>query len=62
VLSGPLGLFTVMGLLVAVAQAVWHLSLVRTRERMACFKAFRANHWLGLAVWLGVAVDALLRA
>jgi len=62
VLSGPLGLFTVMGLLVAVAQAVWHLSLVRTRERMACFKAFRANHWLGLAVWLGVAVDAVLRA
>ncbi len=57
-----MGLFTALGLGAAAAQAVWHIGLIRGRERMACFKAFRANHWLGLSVWLGVALDALARA
>jgi 4-hydroxybenzoate polyprenyltransferase len=56
-----LGLFTALGLGAAALQAVWHISLIRSRERMACFRAFRANHWLGLAVWLGVALDAIAR-
>ncbi len=54
-----LGLFTALGLGAAALQAVWHIGLIRSRERMACFRAFRANHWLGLAVWLGVALDAI---
>lgn len=45
---------------VAAAQALWHGWLIRGRERMACFKAFRLNHWLGLTVWLGVVVDRLV--
>jgi 4-hydroxybenzoate polyprenyltransferase len=60
-LSG-MGAFTALGLAAAAAQAVWHIGLIRGRERMACFQAFRANHWLGLSVWLGVALDALARA
>jgi 4-hydroxybenzoate polyprenyltransferase len=48
------------GLLVALAQVGWHVGLIRTRSRDGCFKAFRANHWLGatlfaslwLASWL----------
>ncbi len=59
--SAGVGLFTGLGLGAASLQAIWHIGLIRSRERMACFKAFRANHWLGLAVWLGVAVDALIR-
>jgi 4-hydroxybenzoate polyprenyltransferase len=59
--TSGLGLFTALGLGAAALQAMWHISLIRSREREACFKAFRANHWLGLAVWLGVAVDALIR-
>jgi 4-hydroxybenzoate polyprenyltransferase len=38
----------------AAAQAVWHISLIRTRTRDGCFKAFRLNHWLGFTVFLGV--------
>lgn len=47
-------------LALAAAQALWHFKLIRHRERMACFQAFRLNHWLGLTVWLGVALDAFL--
>ena len=37
-------------------QAVWHVWLIRGRERDACFKAFRLNHWLGLTVFAGIAL------
>jgi 4-hydroxybenzoate polyprenyltransferase len=50
------------GLAVAAVQAAWHFTLIRTRSREGCFKAFRLNHWLGFAVFAGVALDALLRA
>ena len=40
---------------VALAQAVWHIMLIRKRERDDCFKAFRLNHWLGFTVFLGIA-------
>ena len=49
------------GLAVAAAQALWHLALIRDRSRDGCFKAFRLNHWLGCAVFAGVALDAFLR-
>jgi 4-hydroxybenzoate polyprenyltransferase len=46
-----------LALAVAAAQALWHLWLIRRRERMACFLAFRMNHWLGLTVFAGVALS-----
>ncbi|MFN4264520.1 MAG: 4-hydroxybenzoate octaprenyltransferase [Aquabacterium sp.] len=49
-----------LGLLVAAAQALWHGWLIKGRERMACFQAFRLNHWLGLTVWLGLVLDTWL--
>jgi 4-hydroxybenzoate polyprenyltransferase len=58
-LSGRGVLFN-LGLLVAAAQALWHAWLIRGREREACFKAFRANHWLGFTVWLGVVLDTFI--
>ena len=33
--------------------AVWH---IRGRERGPCFWVFKHNHWLGLVVFLGIAV------
>jgi 4-hydroxybenzoate polyprenyltransferase len=39
----------------AMAQVVWHFSLIRTRSRDGCFTAFRQNHWLGFAVFAGIA-------
>ena len=42
------------GLAAATGIAAWHYSLVRTRTREGCFRAFRLNHWLGFAVFAGV--------
>jgi 4-hydroxybenzoate polyprenyltransferase len=49
------------GLAAAAVQAAWHFTLIRTRSREGCFKAFRQNHWLGFAVFAGVMLDALQR-
>ena len=51
-----------LGLAAAAAIAGYHYTLIRTRERADCFKAFRHNNWLGAAVFAGIFVDQLLRA
>ena len=56
-----LGAWFLAGMAVAAAQAVWHYTLIRGRTREGCFKAFRANHWLGFAVFAGTAIDLALR-
>ena len=63
VLGHALGLGAVFlaGVGVAAAQALWHFTLIRQRSRDGCFKAFRLNHWLGAAVFAGVALDLALR-
>jgi 4-hydroxybenzoate polyprenyltransferase len=55
-----LGLAYFLGLLVAAGMALWHYLLIKGRTREGCFKAFRLNHWLGLAVFVGLLVDAAL--
>ena len=42
------------GLAAAAAIALWHFTLIRRRSRQGCFRAFRLNHWLGFAVFVGV--------
>jgi len=49
------------GVAVAAAIAVHHLRMIRGREPDACFRAFLHNHWLGFAVFAGVALDAAVR-
>jgi 4-hydroxybenzoate polyprenyltransferase len=56
-----LGRMFLLGIAVAAAQALWHFSLIRSRSREGCFKAFRLNHWLGAAVFAGVALDLAWR-
>ena len=41
----------------ALSQALWHIWLIRKRQRDDCFKAFRLNHWLGLTVFAGIAAS-----
>ncbi|MFN3570390.1 MAG: 4-hydroxybenzoate octaprenyltransferase, partial [Polaromonas sp.] len=43
-----------IAILVALAQALWHVWLIRGRGRDACFRAFRLNHWLGFTVFAGI--------
>ena len=45
----------------AAAQVVWHFGLIRNRTREGCFRAFRENHWVGCAVFVGTALDFAVR-
>ncbi|ANC43975.1 4-hydroxybenzoate polyprenyltransferase [Pandoraea pnomenusa] len=51
-----------LGMAVAVSFAIYHYFLIRGRERMPCFAAFRHNNWLGAAVFAGIAGHYLLTA
>jgi 4-hydroxybenzoate polyprenyltransferase len=46
-----------IGWVAACGQALWHFGLIRERSRAGCFKAFRLNHWLGFAVFAGIALS-----
>ena len=50
----------VAGIVIAAVMALYHYTLIRGRERMACFAAFRHNNWLGATVFAGVALDYAL--
>jgi 4-hydroxybenzoate polyprenyltransferase len=45
------------GIAVAAGMALYHYTLIRGRDRMQCFAAFRHNNWLGAAMFIGVALD-----
>ncbi|MFT3954276.1 MAG: 4-hydroxybenzoate octaprenyltransferase [Piscinibacter sp.] len=49
------------GLAAAGTIALWHYTLIRTRTREGCFRAFRLNHWVGFVVFAGVVADLSLR-
>ncbi|MCU6432414.1 4-hydroxybenzoate octaprenyltransferase [Undibacterium sp. Jales W-56] len=53
--------YFVAGLVVACICAIYHYRLIRNRERLACFKAFRHNNWLGAAIFAGIALDYALK-
>jgi 4-hydroxybenzoate polyprenyltransferase len=46
-----------IGIALALTQVAWHFTLIRTRTRDGCFKAFRLNHWLGFAVFAGISAS-----
>ena len=50
------------GLLAAFAIALYHYTLIRGRQRAACFAAFLHNNWLGAAVFAGIVLDFGVRA
>ena len=50
-----------MALVLALGQVVWHYSLIRSRSREGCFKAFRRNHWLGFTLFAGIAASYALK-
>ncbi|SAK53729.1 4-hydroxybenzoate octaprenyltransferase [Caballeronia catudaia] len=45
-----------LGWLAAAGCAVYHYRLIRNRDRMACFAAFRHNNWLGGMLFAGIAL------
>ncbi len=50
-----------LGWAVAVAFSLYHFTLIRTRERERCFRAFRHNQWVGFAVLAGIVASYALR-
>jgi 4-hydroxybenzoate polyprenyltransferase len=52
-----LGPWYFTGVLAASLMALWHFWLIRGRDRARCFRAFRGNHWYGLAIFAGVVLD-----
>jgi 4-hydroxybenzoate polyprenyltransferase len=56
-----MGFLYFAGLAVAAVLALYQHQLIEERTREGCFRAFRNNNWVGLAIWLGTALDLLLR-
>ncbi|MES2858456.1 MAG: 4-hydroxybenzoate octaprenyltransferase [Pseudomonadota bacterium] len=50
------------GLGVAVLLVVYEFAIARCREREWCFRAFLHNHWVGMAVFAGIAAHYALPA
>ena len=61
-LDAPYKPWVQVGLAAAAAQAAWHFVLIKDRTREGCFKAFRLNHWVGFAVFTGLALSSLMGA
>jgi len=56
-----LGTWYRAGLAAAAAFFAFQLWLIRKREPEACFRAFNNNHFVGLAIFAGLALDYLYR-
>jgi 4-hydroxybenzoate polyprenyltransferase len=52
-----LGPVYAVGIVLAALQAGWHFTLIWDRTREGCFRAFRANHWVGAAVFSGAVLS-----
>lgn len=51
------GLWYWLGLGVAIGFALYQQWLIRKREPMPSLQAFLNNHWLGMAIFIGLALD-----
>ncbi len=56
-----LGFWYRVALGVSALAMAWQLWYARDRSPRRCFTAFRSNHWIGFALWLGMVVDFALR-
>jgi 4-hydroxybenzoate polyprenyltransferase len=52
--SYQMGAWFYLGLAIATGIAAYHYLLIRDRDRLRCFAAFRHNNWLGAAVFAGI--------
>jgi 4-hydroxybenzoate polyprenyltransferase len=54
-----LGRWSELAMLAGAGLFAWQQQLIRARDRDDCFRAFLNNHWFGLAIFLGIALDYL---
>lgn len=55
-----LGLYFHLGLLAMLAGFAWQQWLIRERAPDQCLRAFLSNHWAGMVVFIGLALDTML--
>tara|TARA_R110001592_G_scaffold4275_14_gene24014 strand:+ start:7591 stop:8469 length:879 start_codon:yes stop_codon:yes gene_type:complete len=55
-----LGLYFHLGLIGMLGGFVWQQWLIRDRQPQACLRAFLSNHWAGMVVFIGLALDMML--
>jgi len=48
------------GLAAAAGMMLYHFTLIRERSREGCFRAFRHNNWVGIAIFAGIALSRVL--
>ncbi|GLQ86715.1 4-hydroxybenzoate octaprenyltransferase [Dyella flagellata] len=58
---GHLGWPYWLGVIAAAGLFGWQQWLIRNREREACLTAFRNNNWVGLSLWIGIALALAVR-
>lgn len=51
------GSFYFAGLTIASALVLYQYFLIRSRSREGCFRAFLNNNWVGLVIFVGIAID-----
>lgn len=56
-----MGALYYVGLAAAAGIVFYQYHLIRGRDRERCFRAFLNNNWVGLAIFLGIAADLLVR-
>ena len=56
-LQRNMGIVFYGGLITAAAIAVYHMSLIRSRDPKQCFRAFLHNTWFGAAIFVGIALS-----
>ena len=54
------GLYYWIGVGIAMCLVAYEFVIARSRAREACFRAFLHNHWVGMAVFAGIAMDYAL--
>ncbi|ROR99084.1 4-hydroxybenzoate polyprenyltransferase [Sinobacterium caligoides] len=55
-----LSIYYYLGLAVAAGLSAYQQYLIKDREREKCFKAFLHNHWVGMAIFIGILLHYLL--
>jgi 4-hydroxybenzoate polyprenyltransferase len=54
------GFIYYVGLAVAASMMGYHYVLIRSRDRVGCFRAFRHNNWVGAAIFAGILGNYLI--
>ncbi len=55
-----LGMYFYLSLLGMLGGFVWQQWLIRSRAPQACLRAFLSNHWAGMVVFIGLALDTMV--